>query len=272
MNNKKSFFPCLTFEAQNMLSLNISTKSLKTDAKLKLVTKNKADIIFLSDTRLNTDSNRYGIVDIQKKISFLGYCSYFNSPGPSRGVGILLKKSLEHSVLTEATCGQGNFLLIKIRLPVHDEDIVIGSIYVPNDNNLNFFDILQQKLESLGTKNIVLGGDWNLTFDVSPVKQNIDCLKMQDLPSKPRSERLRNLCRVLKLHDPFRVLHPNNREFTYVPNNRNLTNRSRIDFFLVTESIISSVNECKISCTNIGRIFDHKGITLFTGSVRRKRT
>lgn len=154
-------FSELTFCAQNVQSLNVSTKNLKTDAKLKLVTQSKADVIFLSDTRLNNAVNKYGSIDVGKKVGFLGYQSFFNSEQSSRGVGILLKKSLEPEIRQQKCCGSGNYILLKLKINNSDTEMVLGSIYGPNDNNREFFDSIKRDLLELNCKNIVIGGDWN---------------------------------------------------------------------------------------------------------------
>ncbi len=64
---------------QNVCSLNISKPSKKTHSKLISVTRSGADIVFLSDTRLNSDKQIAGINDIEKKLKFLGYSFYHNS-------------------------------------------------------------------------------------------------------------------------------------------------------------------------------------------------
>jgi exonuclease III len=83
---------CLRFSAQNCQSLNISTKSDKTLKKLLAIVKSGEDIIFLSDTRLNSNEQKHAVNDIEKKIFSLGYSIIHNSTGSSRGVAILIKK------------------------------------------------------------------------------------------------------------------------------------------------------------------------------------
>jgi hypothetical protein len=68
-------FPKLNFACQNVCSLNISKPNKKTHNKLIMVTRSGADVIFLSDTRLNSDKQIAGVNDIVKKIRFMGYYS-----------------------------------------------------------------------------------------------------------------------------------------------------------------------------------------------------
>jgi hypothetical protein len=55
---------------------------------------------------------------------------------------------------------------------------------------------------------------------------------MINIPSKVRSEGVETLCRDFDLSDPFRILAPDTRDYTYVPSGVVQKNRSRIDFFL----------------------------------------
>ena len=67
----------------------MSTISDSTDLKITSICKEKKDIIFLSDTRLNTDIQISATENITKKFWFRGYECYFNSKTSNRGTGIL---------------------------------------------------------------------------------------------------------------------------------------------------------------------------------------
>jgi hypothetical protein len=70
------------------------------------------------------------------------------------------------------------------------------------------------------------------------------------------------MCEFLDLTDPFRTTFPNRKEFTYVPRNALQNNRSRIDFFLVSRSILTNNYECSIKPSLLHSSFDHKPILL----------
>ncbi len=67
-------FPKLSFSCQNVLSLNISTKSSKTDLKIHAVTKSNHDVVILCDTRLNSLKQKAAVHDLSKKFRLKG-CS-----------------------------------------------------------------------------------------------------------------------------------------------------------------------------------------------------
>jgi exonuclease III len=94
----------------------------------------------------------------------------YNSPFASRGVGILIKKDLGFSISETKKDREGNILLLKCnKNGTEGNHVTLGSIYGPNDNNREFFADLKKMLKDLGGANIILGGDWNATWDSSAV-------------------------------------------------------------------------------------------------------
>jgi hypothetical protein len=111
-------------------------------------------------------------------------------------------------------------------------------------------------------KNIVLGGDWNTTWDRRSVVSNIDTFHMSGLPNLKNSELLSNICAKHRLIDPFRALYPIRKEFTYSPFGQVRLNRSRLDFFVVSETLIPNIGDCVISSSTKCKLFDHKQVSL----------
>jgi uncharacterized protein (UPF0297 family) len=71
--------------------------------------------------------------------------------------------------------------------------------------------------------------------------------------------------------DPYRVLYPIKKEFTYVPNARINLNRSRLDFFLIKKSLADQLIDCSIASSLSSTSFDHKKISLNLGSTKKNR-
>ncbi len=82
--NKK--FPNINFSYQNVCSLNVSKPSKRTHEKLVSLTNCGSDIIFISDTRINSDKQIAGVNNITKKLGFMGYSLHHNSSENSRGL------------------------------------------------------------------------------------------------------------------------------------------------------------------------------------------
>jgi Reverse transcriptase (RNA-dependent DNA polymerase) len=144
----------------------------------------------------------------------------------------------------------------------------VGAIYGPNNNDPVFFDNLERDLITIsdaGRTPIIIGGDWNATWDVRDSRHNIDVINMASIPSKYRTGKIKSLAEALKLTDPFRYFKPLVKEFTYIPNARENINRSRIDFFLVTESLIDTIHTCEIEPAPRTTSFDHKSVCIMLG-------
>jgi hypothetical protein len=85
---------------------------------------------------------------------------------------------------------------------------------------------------------------------------------MRDIPSRIRSEHVENLVNDFDLSDPFRILNPDSREFTYHPSGTVRKNRSRIDFFLISANLYEYIDSCTIAQGYCSKTFDHKPIFL----------
>ena len=124
-------FPDITISSINCSSLNMSSIS-SSHHKLKLygITKLRSDFIFMSDIRLGSKSIGGNSIAVLEK-SFLvnpygAYVLYCNSSNSSRGVGILIKKSLTFSVLAEARDLDENIL--GLRISISGTELVLISI------------------------------------------------------------------------------------------------------------------------------------------------
>jgi hypothetical protein len=68
---------------------------------------------------------------------------------------------------------------------------------------------------------------------------------------------LADLCERLQITDPYRVITPNKKEFTFVPRTADAVNRSRIDFFLISTNLILNGIDCTIAPNLQNKLFDH---------------
>jgi len=250
--------------------LNISTKTDATEKKILYVTKNNDDLIFLSDTRLNSNVQKAAMHDLQKKLQMRGYKFEANSKTSSRGVMILISNKLDFEVESIISCDTGNYLLIGAK--IKGRKVTVGAVYGPNEDDRNFFSNLIRDLKLLGNENIIIGGDWNATIDNGPVEHNLDIINMVNLPSRLRSNWLLNLSEELDLVDPYRIFYPNKRDFTFIPSGLQQINRSRLDFFLMSKSIVPCCLSCNISPTLPSKTFDHKPVFLTFGRKKSAST
>jgi len=257
-------FPKISISSVNCNSLNMSsvTKTLHL-RKIYGIVKLKTDIILLSDIRLCNKSGESDLKSLANTLKINPYCSYnitHNSRKNSRGVAILTKSNLDFSVLQKEDDEDNNLILVKARINNHT--VIIGSIYGPNGTDDNFFRTLRNKLDALGDYPVVMGGDWNCVNSTLPLASNPDVMNMINLPNAPNGKSLEKLRNEKKLIDPFRLLWPERIDFSYVPRDSTKTNRSRLDFFLISKSIATKVTECDIKLAVQSKLFDHKAISL----------
>ena len=248
--------PGISLSIQNCNSLNVVSSINNQDLKISAIMGYKSDIILLSDVRLNGRDHT-----VSEKIR-LNYTMHFNSRSNSRGVAILFNNDLVHEVLDTYADPQENILLLRTK--VNNFEMIIGSIYGPNLDIgcAVFFDLICTKINSWGRLPCVIGGDWNATYSNLPLNENLDVLFMRNIPSRVRSDLVRDLCENLDLTDPFRTLHPESRDFTFVPSGTLRTNRSRIDYFLISSGLYNNLESCNIAQGYCSKTFDNKPVFL----------
>ena len=174
-----------------------------------------------------------------------------------------MKKSLldNLNILNTVRDREGNYILIDVEY--RNERYTFGSIYGANTNEgIHMYDSLEADIKCLKNKKIIIGGDFNATYDCSDVNSNIDVLNMVNIPSFRRSNRIKDLCISLNLIDPYRLLYPNTRDFTFTPMGENQLNRSRLDFFLITNVFSDAVKNVIIPHSLSSTSFDHKNVCL----------
>jgi exonuclease III len=195
--------------------------------KLEAVTATKSDFIFLSDIRL---VNNKGVKGYERVSRYLrdnknrAYDMYHHSTGNGRGVAILIAISL-NVVVNQCWKDQAENAII-MDVTLDDCKLTLGSVYGPNNTGREFYRFLR---------------------DTLAVNSNL----------------LEELCTDLTMSDPYRTLYPTRIDFTYSPFGHVRNNRSRIDFFLVTNNLIPMLDECTISNTVTTSLFNHKCISLY---------
>jgi hypothetical protein len=97
--------------------------------------------------------------------------------------------------------------------------------------------------------------------DRNPLQVNIDVFCMSAIPNPKNSELLDNLCERFNLSDPYRILYLSKRDYSYVPFGNVRLNRSRLDFFIVSQNILREITDCCIDHSVSCKLFDHKRVT-----------
>ncbi len=244
----------VSFSSQNCNSLNVSTSVRNQAAKIVSILDLVSEIIFLCDIRLN--GRHCAISDALRN----KYKMYYHSSMNRRGVAILIKNDLDLQVLEEFRDTEENGIILRVRL--RGIELLIGSVYGPNTNQFLLYDFLQASLNRWRGLPAVLGGDWNTTFSNLPVNTNPDVFSMRAEPSAARTERILQICEEFNLTDPYRMLQPEGRDYMYIPSGVLRTNRSHIDYFLISDELIQDVGKCKVAPSLCKKSFNHKNISL----------
>ena len=172
---------------------------------------------------------------------------------------MLISRNLDFQVLDTFTDTAENIL--GLHITIHNHPFILTSVYGPNTVDLNFFADIRRCFQLNPDAILMCGGDWNLTYSTADTDNNIDIFRMASPPSLIRSSNLAEISDFYNLSDPFRALRPDRLDFSYRPRN-GLPNWSRIDFFLISDSLLEYVSNCDISAEIPTELFDHHRITL----------
>jgi hypothetical protein len=119
---------------------------------------------------------------------------------------------------------------------------------------------------------VIIGGDWNTVIDSSPVAENQDLHLMKTFPNHSQHVKLLAFMKKFDLIDPYHICYPDGAEFSYAPFGTLRSNRSRLDFFLVSRPVLPTVLESKIVLGKLCKLFDHSSISLLLGDNKKSRS
>jgi exonuclease III len=115
---------------------------------------------------IQNQSATHKITSAFQKTNLGHFDFYFNSSSNKRGVAMLIKKSLDLTLVNEFSDLDENILIKKFSK--NGGEIVLGAIYGPNTTNRTFYNNLTRYLTNNNNGPVVLAGDWNTTWDGSP--------------------------------------------------------------------------------------------------------
>jgi len=260
-------FMNLRVGAINVNTFNVSTlgqRASKTHIKVEGITAKQHDIIFICDCRM---SNRG--TDIERMMGLnrnRSYKLYKNSSKDSRGVAIAIRRNIAHTVIARYEDEEENILLLKIMLG--NKEVILGAIYGPNSNDLDFYRNLKLQLEGMGGT-FLIGGDFNTILDRQLGEENMD--------REGGGRRVPNLVNSNVLNEwidegfaiePFRALYPEKKEHSYVSfrqgNGGWQYGKTRLDFFLISPDIMAEINKVVYE-DRISSDFDHREVVVHMG-------
>ena len=187
---------------------------------------------------------------------------YFsNGSSQSRGVAILIPGtlSLDFKVVNETKDNEGRLLIVDCLL--EDLKLTFINLYAPTKDHtvdqICFLTELNKILETNTSKNLIIGGDFNTQLNIIMDKKG----GRKENQSR-YSKYLESLMDEYRLIDIWRLRNPNKLRFTWREKTRGGFVQSRLDFFLVDESITYLIKDCFIKPGNksdhslVGIIFE----------------
>ena len=207
--------------------------------------KKNPDIILACDTRICNE------IENVVKEEWGGNCIFNSLSSQARGIAIFIKKDFPVTVLDKFSDTGGNILAVL--LSYENKKILLEGIYGPNSDEPSFYSELAfKKITDWAPEFSIFAGDFNLVLD-----PNIDTKNYLHTNNPQAMQEVKSQMQTFNLVDIWRELHPNERTYTWQKFNAN--KQSRLDFFLVSSSLLPFVKSADIVP---GFCSDHSGISL----------
>lgn len=203
----------------------------------------QAKIVFLQETHMTTGET----IKIQRRWHGQVFsCCYASN---ARGVMILIHKSIPFQVEKVVKDPAGRFIIIEGFL--FGDKINLINVYGPNDDSPAFFSDLFLSISGLRGQHIV-AGDTNCTLD--PGKDRSTGLDTTHTKSR---KIIKQFMRDLNMLDIWRQFNPN--ALVYSCYSGAHKTYSRIDYFLVSATLLSNITDCTYHSVVIS---DHAAVSL----------
>ena len=207
----------------NLISLNV--RGLANEKKRRTIFKmcrDRAQIALLQETHSVINN------EVIWKSEWGGEIIFAHGESNSKGVCILLQKSLDYRIISKIIDVSGRFLILEIK--IEDKVLVICNIYAPNQDCPNFFVKLVERLTPFG-ENKLLIGDFNLTLDV-----NLDRCNTYNNNNNSRNI-VDDIMDRFSLQDIWRVRNENVQQYSWFKMSQNVQKASRIDMALTDKGL-----------------------------------
>lgn len=153
----------------------------------------------------------------------------------ARGVCILFQKGSDVKIHKEITDTDGNFLILDVEMNNFRFNLL--NLYGPNNDSPDFYTKLVRHIETLSCTTNIICGDFNLIQE-----PDLDMDKYKNINNPRARKKVLEIKDTYNLTDPFRKLYPNLKRYTW--RRSKPLKQSRLDFFLISDSIFNQV--CKV--------------------------
>ena len=209
-------------------------------------------IVFLQETHLTPASAA------RLNLLWPGRCYHACKNYNSRGTSILMRSNVNHEVIAEEYCPEGNFVILVCK--INGNVYTLINIYGPNRDCPEFFADIDRRIDGLPQENIIIGGDFNFVID----------FKVDSNYLSQNNPRARNayveLAEKYSLVDIWRLSNPTKHAYTWKKNNP--LRYGRLDMLFVSDNLIDNVSSVEITA---GYRTDHDAVSLTLQNKQLKR-
>ena len=191
----------------------------------------KFQIFCLQDTHFTGSLEPYISAEWGGEVIYSSYTSN------ARGVCILFNNGFEYKIYSSKCDTNGNYIILD--LEIEGKRFTLINLYGPNDDSPNFYTDIIEKMQEYENDTCMICGDFNLVQD-----QTLDTYNYVSVNNPKAKECILTIKEDLSLVDPFRELHEQMKRYTW----RKPTpiKQARLDFFLITENLMPSVQKVDI--------------------------
>ena len=156
----------------------------------------------------------------------------------SGGICIMVDKTLDYNVKEHTEIIPGKLQALRVKM--FDRNITYLNIYGPNNDDKSFFELLNKYLADNEEDEFIIGGDFNTVLE--PDADKIGGISITHAKSR---EIIKTTMESFDLNDIWILLNNNTMQFTWHSSSKPYI-FSRLDYFLVSNSIVNSVCDCTI--------------------------
>lgn len=220
--------------ALNILSWNINglNEPIKRASLLDLLYRKQIDISLIQESHLRD-------ADIPKcNNTFFRVAAYASANNTTKGVLILIRRSLQITILNQGSDEEGR--ITYITTIVGNRKIAFVSVYAPTPRDPNFFPFLLDFLNNLTGFELVVGADMNTVIDHRLDRSGGECSSNQMASSLELQHCISNLSLV----DCWRHFNSTIRQYTFFSARHK--SYSRIDFLFISSTLVSGIDDTRI--------------------------
>ena len=164
-----------------------------------------------------------------------GHKAFFaHDTSQSGGCMILIKKHIKVQILHVYKHITGRYLLLDCIL--QGERILLCNIYALNSDDVEYYNELLQKIDSIAVEHVIIGGDFNTVLNQCDKKGGVEKV------GHPKMVKIiKHYMETKNIIDIWRIRNPDKKRFTWYKK-KPYKMMERIDLFLVSAQLSSLIN------------------------------